>query len=101
MRENPKFPHNLRGMRAFLCYAELGKKVRQDKGRNKTRNTAPSRTTVSYQRIHDQVKFQLRSSFNMPMLYKQGAQKVKPALLAPPNVFLEDAFERLHPKIIR
>jgi hypothetical protein len=28
------------------------------------------------------------------MLYKQGAQKVKPALLAPPNVFLEDTFTR-------
>ena len=35
----------------------------------------------------------------MPMLYKQGAQQVKPALLAPPNVFLEDVFERLPPLI--
>ena len=30
----------------------------------------------------------------MPMLYKAGAQKVKPALLAPPNVFLQDIFTR-------
>jgi len=28
------------------------------------------------------------------MLYKAGVQKVKPALLAPPNVFLEDIFTR-------
>jgi len=33
----------------------------------------------------------------MPMLYKQGAQKQKPALLAPPNVFLEDTFTRYFP----
>lgn len=30
----------------------------------------------------------------MPMKYKQGAQKVKPQLLAPPNVFLEDIWTR-------
>ena len=29
------------------------------------------------------------------MLYKAGAQKVKPTLLVPPNVFLEDIFTRL------
>jgi len=28
------------------------------------------------------------------MKYKAGAQKVKPALLAPPNVFLQDVFTR-------
>ena len=32
----------------------------------------------------------------MPMLYKQAAQKQKPALLAPPNVFLQDAFTRYY-----
>lgn len=31
------------------------------------------------------------------MLYKAGAQKVKPVLLAPPNVYLEDIFTRSDP----
>jgi hypothetical protein len=28
------------------------------------------------------------------MKYKQAAQKVKPALLSPPNAYLEDVFTR-------
>jgi hypothetical protein len=35
--------------------------------------------------------------YNMPMKYKAGAQGIKPALLAPPNVFLEDTFTRYIP----
>jgi hypothetical protein len=58
------------------------------------KNKASTVTPVFFNPIVSIFKTFIQSPFNMPMFYKQGAQKVKPTIFATPNVFLEDIFTR-------
>jgi hypothetical protein len=49
---------------------------------------------IQHPRFLNFISFFSKPFLRMPMLYKQGAQKHKPKLLATPNVFLEDTFTR-------